>query len=113
MLRLNLEEKTLALNILGNHEHPNCAEVARVMSEQLNRVVYPDSIRRLSRRNNIPMRKQGRPKKVDDSELERCFNKYHSSQNISVYHAAQKAAKELGYAFHTAVLYRWRKMYLI
>ena len=112
MTILNLEEQTLALDLCRINEN-NTARVARILSEKTEKKIDPGVVRRVLRKNNFEVNEPGRPKKVEDSELERCFNKYCSSQNLSVYPAAQKTAEELGYPRYTSVLYRWHKLNLI
>ncbi|MEK6842792.1 MAG: hypothetical protein AABX84_03165 [Nanoarchaeota archaeon] len=113
MPRLNLEEKTLVLNIINDSKNINTAKIARILSEKTGRQIDPSIVRRVLRKNNIEINSPGRPRRVDDIELERCFKKYYHPKSVYITHAAEKTAKELGYALYTSVLYRWREMGLI
>ena len=109
MPRLNLEEQILSLT-LCNIMNPNAAEVARRMSEQLGRKIYPKSIITVWKRSDIGVYQWGKPPRVSDEKLIEYFQKH---QCLGVLSAAKKTAEELGYKTYLIIKYRWREMGLI
>ena len=87
MTRLNLEEQSLAINLCNINEN-NAVKVAKILSEMTGAQIDPGIVRRVLRKNNIEVNHPGRPQVADDSELERCFNKY-SPREDYISHAAQ------------------------
>ena len=108
MTRLTLDEKTLALELYS--ENPNAAEVSRIMSERLGRIVYPKSVLRTYRKDNFIPCNWGKPPRANDEIISEYFEKY---KNLGVLEAAKLATEEIGYKTYLTVKRRWFGMGLI